>query len=85
MGVAANVDAFDGASAQPTPVRTSVEKGATPAAPNTPHATGTPPLAKFNAAAATGATTLQAADTRPTTSPLRATRAAVDAFGGGKV
>jgi hypothetical protein len=68
MGVASNVDSFDGASPQPLPVRTSVPKGANATADAAPSATGAPPLAKFNAAAATGAVTLQALDTRPTSS-----------------
>lgn len=85
MGVATGVDAFDGRSPSPTPVRSSIAKGANAPAPSLPDMTGTPTLRKFDAAKATGATTLQAADSRPTTSALRPTRAPVSAFGGGKV
>lgn len=81
MGVASGVESFDGASPQPLPVKSAVPKGANAPAPAIPNMAGTPPLAKFNPLV-TGATTKQALDSRPETSALRPTRAAVDRFAG---
>ena len=85
MGVAQGVDSFDGRNISETPVRDSVPKGANATQAAVSSAVGAPPVAKFDSAAATGAVTLQAGDSRPTTSSLRATGAAVDSFGGGTV
>lgn len=85
MGVASGVDSFDGRSIAPIPQRIGVAKGAVAPAPSIPQAVGEPPLQKFNAAAATGATTKQAPDTRPQMSALKRTGTAVASFAGDRI
>lgn len=88
MGVAAGVDAFDGRSASETPVKASVVKGATATAEAHGRAVGEPALAVKTdgtadmraKAAATGAYTCEAADTRPAKSSVKPTRAPVSRY-----